>query len=63
METGKFKDYDCSFKVLVDVFLSERTALHIVEIDGKRLAITESCSKYAGDSRDHVSCSIVQIKD
>lgn len=63
METGKFKDYDCSFKVLVDVFLSERTALHIVEVDGKRLAITESCSKYAGHTGDRVSCSIVQIKD
>ena len=60
---GKFKNFDCSFKVLVDVFLSDRTALHIVEVDGKRLAITESCSKYAGDSRDHVSCAIVQIKD
>ena len=63
METGKFKDYDCSFKVLVDVFLSDRTALHIVEVDGKRLAITESCSKYTGHTGDRVSCSIVQIKD
>ena len=63
METGKFKDYDCSFKILVDVFLSERTALHIVEVDGKRLAITESCSKYTGHTGDRVSCSIVQIKD
>ena len=24
--------------------LSEHTVLHIVEVDGKRLAITESCS-------------------
>ena len=43
--------------------LSSHTTLHIVEVDGKRLAITESCSKYAGDSCDHVSCSIVQIND
>ena len=56
METGKFKDYDCSFKILVDVFLSERTALHIVEVDGKRLAITESYSKYTGHTGDRVSC-------
>ena len=63
METGKFKDYDCSFKILVDVFLSDRTALHIVEVDGKRLAITESYSKYTGHTGDRVSCSIVQIKD
>lgn len=60
---GKFKNFDCSFKVLVDVFLSDRTALHIVEVDGKRLAITESCSKYTGHTGDRVSCSIVQIKD
>ena len=63
METGKFKDYDCSFKVLVDAWLSDHTALHIVEVDGKRLAITESCSKYTGHTGDRVSCSIVQIKD
>lgn len=63
METGKFKNYDCSFKVLVDTFLSDRTALYIVEVDGKRLAITESYSKYIGNSHDHVSCSIIQIKD
>ena len=63
METGKFKDYDCSFKILVDTWLSDHTALHVVEIDGKRLAITESCSKYTGHTGDRVSCSIVQIKD
>ena len=63
METGKFKDYDCSFKILVDAWLSDHTALHIVEVDGKRLAITESCSKYTGHTGDRVSCSIVQIKD
>ena len=63
METGKFKDYECSFKVLVDAWLSDHTALHIVEVDGKRLAITESCSKYTGHTGDRVSCSIVQIKD
>ena len=61
---GKFKNFDCSFKVLVDVFLSDRTALHIVEVDGKRLAITESCSQHGdGQYCDHVSCSIVQIKE
>ncbi len=44
--------------------LSERTILHIVEVDGKRLAITESCSQHGdGQYCDHVSCSIVQIKD
>ena len=44
--------------------LSERTVLHIVEVDGKRLAITESCSQHGdGQYCDHVSCSIVQIKD
>ena len=44
--------------------LSERTVLHIVEVDGKRLAITESCSEHGdGQYCDHVSCSIVQIKD
>ena len=44
--------------------LSERTVLHIVEVDGKRLAITESCSQHGdGQYCDHVSCSIVQIKE
>ena len=44
--------------------LSEYTVLHIVEVDGKRLAITESCSQHGeGQYCDHVSCSIVQIKD
>ena len=44
--------------------LSERTVLHIVEVDGKRLAITESCSQHGdGQYCDHVSCQIVQIKD
>ena len=37
--------------------LSERTVLHIVEVDGKRLAITESCSQHGdGQYCDHVSC-------
>lgn len=52
-----------SIDIITRVCLSDNTTLHIVEVDGKRLAITESCSKYAGDSRDHVSCSIVQIKE
>ena len=52
-----------SIDIVATARLSNRTTLHIVEVDGKRLAITESCSKYAGDSCDHVSCSIVQIKD
>ena len=52
-----------SIDIVATVRLSNRTTLHIVEVDGKRLAITESCSKYAGDSCDHVSCSIVQIND
>ena len=44
--------------------LSERTVLHIVEVDGKRLAIAESCSQHDdGQYCDHVRCSIVQIKD
>ena len=44
--------------------LSGHTVLHIVEVDGKRLAITESCSQHGyGQYCDHVSCSIVQIKD
>ena len=44
--------------------LSEHIVLHIVEVDGKRLAITESCSQHGdGQYCDHVSCSIVQIKD
>ena len=52
-----------SIDIAATIHLSSHTTLHIVEVDGKRLAITESCSKYAGDSCDHVSCSIVQIKD
>ena len=52
-----------SIDIVATVRLSDRTTLYIVEVDDKRLAITESCSKYAGDSRDHVSCSIVQIKE
>ena len=37
--------------------LSEHTVLHIVEVDGKRLAITESCSQHGdGQYCDHVSC-------
>ena len=48
----------------VHLTLSERTVLHIVEFNGKRLAITESCSQHGdGQYCDHVSCSIVQIKD
>ena len=48
----------------VHLTLSERTVLHIVEVNGKRLAITESCSQHGdGQYCDHVSCSIVQIKD
>ena len=44
--------------------LSENTVLHIVEVDGKRLAIAESCSHHDdGQYCDHVSYSIVQIKD
>ena len=52
-----------SIDIVATARLSNRTTLHIVEVDGKRLASAESCSKYAGDSCDHVSCSIVQIKD
>ena len=44
--------------------LSGHTVLHIVEVDGKRLAITESCSQHDDEQYcDHVSCSIVQIKE
>lgn len=63
MEMDEFSEFECSVKILAVVSLSDRTDLHIVEVDGKRLAITESCSKYSGNSCDHVSCSIVQIKD
>lgn len=52
-----------SIDIAATVHLSSHTTLHIVEVDGKRLAITESCSSH-GDGKycDHVSCSIVQIK-
>lgn len=43
--------------------LSEHTVLHIVEVNGKRLAIMKSHSNFIADSCDHVCCSIVQIKD
>ena len=44
--------------------LSGHTVLHIVEVDGKRLAITESCSQHDDEQYcDHVICSIVQIKE
>ena len=44
--------------------LSGHTVLHIVEVDGKRLAITESCSQHDDEQYcDHVSCSIVKIKE
>ena len=44
--------------------LSSHTVLHIVEVDGKHLAITESCSQHDDEQYcDYVSCSIVQIKD
>ena len=44
--------------------LPGHTVLHIVEVDGKRLAITESCSQHDDEQYcDHVSCSIVQIKE
>ena len=52
-----------SIDIVATVHLSNRTTLHIVEVDGKRLAITESCSNYFGNSCNHVSCSIVQIKE
>ena len=43
--------------------LSGHTVLHIVEVDGKLLAITESSCSRHGEVQycDHVSCSIVQI--
>lgn len=53
-----------SIDIAATVRLSCNTILHIVEVDGKRLAITESCSA-RGDGQycDHISCSIVQIKE
>ena len=62
-EFSEFSEFECSVKILANVSLSDRMDLHIVEVDGKRLAITESCSKYTGHTGDRVSCSIVQIKD
>ena len=53
-----------SIDIVATVRLSNRTTLHIVEVDGKRLAITESCSARGhGQYCDHVSCSIIQIND
>ena len=53
-----------SIDIVTTVRLSSHTTLHIVEVNGKRLAITESCSAHGqGQYCDHVSCSIVQIKD
>lgn len=53
-----------SIDIAATVRLSCHTILHIVEVNGKRLAITESCSQHGdGQYCDHVSCSIVQIKE